>query len=102
MGKKKHKHRKIALLTRSKLNSIEKIISITIIDSDISHDEFTLVINEEQNYFRLKESKRAKDNQLGNIEPDRLTEQSKRIGMNKILKQNEGQSLKLKTAVQNL
>ena len=31
-------HRKITLLARSKLNSIEKIISNTLIDSDISRD----------------------------------------------------------------
>ena len=51
MRRKKSKHRKIALLARSKLNNIEKIISIALIDPDISHGEFTLVINEEQNFF---------------------------------------------------
>ena len=40
-GKKK-KHRKIASLARSKLNSIEKIISKA---SNISHEEFALMIN---------------------------------------------------------
>ena len=43
-NKKKSKHRKIALLARSKLNSIEKIISKALIDSDISHKEFTQFI----------------------------------------------------------
>ena len=51
MRRKKSKHRKIALLARSKLNKKKKIISIALIDPDISHDEFTLVINEEQNFF---------------------------------------------------
>ena len=45
-----------------------------LIDSGISHEEFTLVINEEQNYFRLKESIRSKDDQLSDIERDRLIE----------------------------
>ena len=58
--KEKNKHRKITLLAGSKLNNIEKIISKALIDSDISYDEFTLVINEEQNYFRLKRNIRAK------------------------------------------
>ena len=49
-------------MVRSKLNGIEKIISKALIDSDISHDEFTQAINEEQNYFRPKESIKAKDN----------------------------------------
>ena len=52
--KKTNKHRKIALLARSKLNIIEKILSKSLIDSDINHEEFTLVINNEQNYYRLK------------------------------------------------
>ena len=65
MGKLKNKHIKIALLARSKLNGIEKIISKAMIDSDISHKEFTLVINLRKNYFRLKERIKGKDNHLG-------------------------------------
>ena len=45
----KKKHKKIALLVRSKLNSI-KTISKTLASSEISHNEFNLVIN----YFMLK------------------------------------------------
>ena len=45
-GRKK-KLRKIILLAKSKLNSIEKIISMALIDSDISHNEFTLMITGE-------------------------------------------------------
>ena len=45
---RKKKHRKIALLVINKLNTIAKIISKALIDFDISHDEFTLVINEEK------------------------------------------------------
>ena len=42
MKRKKTKHGKITLLTRTKLNSIEKIISKALIDFDISHNEFNL------------------------------------------------------------
>ena len=38
--KKKKKHDKIALLAKSKLNSIELLISKALIASVISHDEF--------------------------------------------------------------
>ena len=38
MESKKFKHRNITLLVRSKLNSIQKIISKTLADSDINHD----------------------------------------------------------------
>lgn len=45
---------------------------------DISHEEFMLVINEEQNHFRPKESIRLKDDQLRDFECDRLKEHCKR------------------------
>ena len=84
------------------MNSIEKIISKALIDSDISHEELRLVIKEEQNYLRLKESIQKKDSQLDDIERDRLIEHGKRTGINEKLKQNERQSLKFKTEVWNL
>ena len=36
------KHNKIVLLAKSKLNSIEVLISKALIDSNISHDKFVL------------------------------------------------------------
>ena len=49
------KHDKIVLLTVSKLNSIEVLISKSLIDSVISHDEFVLVNNVLQEYNEIKE-----------------------------------------------
>ena len=66
----KEKNRKIALLVRSKLNSKQTILSKALINSDVSHEEFTLVINEEPNYLRLKESIKTKDSQLDDPEGD--------------------------------
>ena len=43
--KKKKKHDKIAFLAKSKLNSIEVLISKSLIDSVIIHDEFVLINN---------------------------------------------------------
>ena len=43
--KKKKKHDKIAFLAKSKLNKIEVLISIALIDSVISHDELVLINN---------------------------------------------------------
>ena len=83
--KEKNKHRMIVLLARSNLNNI-KIISKVLIDSDISHDEFTLVINEKQSFFRLKENIRAKDDQLSDIEGERIIAHGKRTGENESLK----------------
>ena len=42
---KKQKHDKIVMLAKSKLNSIDVVISKALIDSVISHDEFVLINN---------------------------------------------------------
>ena len=44
------------MLARSKLNSIESKISETLINNEISHEDFIKNINEERNYKELKES----------------------------------------------
>ena len=46
---KKKKHNKIVMLARSKLNSIESKISEALINSEISHEDFVTIINEEKN-----------------------------------------------------
>ena len=43
--KKKKEHYKIVLLAKSKLNSIELLISKALIGSNIRHDEFVLINN---------------------------------------------------------
>ena len=52
----KKKHNKTIMLARSKLNSIESTISEALINSQISHENFMTIINEERNYRELKES----------------------------------------------
>ena len=46
---KKTKCNKIAMLARSKLNNIESKISEALISSEISHEYFMTIINEEKN-----------------------------------------------------
>ena len=55
--KKKKKHDKIVLLAKSKLNSIEVLISKALIDSNISHDEFVLIDNllKKKEFYDMKE-----------------------------------------------
>ena len=53
--KKKKKHDKIVLLSKSKFNSIEVLISKALIDSVISHDEFVLINNGRKEYNDMKE-----------------------------------------------
>ena len=54
--KKKKKHNKIIALARSKLNIIETLISRTLTDFDISHEEFSKVIYEKNNYEQIRDN----------------------------------------------
>ena len=55
--KKKKKHNKIIMLAKSKLNSIETLMSqALLIDLDISHEEFKTIVNEKEKYDQIKES----------------------------------------------
>ena len=50
------KHNKIVMLAKSKLNSIESLMSQALIDLDISHEEFKTIVNEKEKYEQMKES----------------------------------------------
>ena len=60
---KENKPKKILMLARSKLNSIESKISEALINNQISHEDFITIINEERNYTELKESIRMMKSQ---------------------------------------
>ena len=51
---KKKKHNKIAMLARIKLNNIESKISEALMNTEIRHEDFMTIINEERNYRELK------------------------------------------------
>ena len=51
------------MLARSKLNSAESKISEALINSEISHEDFLTIINEERNYRELKERIRMMESQ---------------------------------------
>ena len=55
INKKKKKHDKIASLGKTKLNTIEVLISKALIDSYISHDKFISVNNVLREYNEMKE-----------------------------------------------
>ena len=52
--KKKKKHNKRVLLTKSKLNSIEVLICKALIDSNISQDEFLLINDVLKGFYKWK------------------------------------------------
>ena len=51
--KKKKKHNKIVALAKSKLNIIRKLISQALIDFEITHEEFSKIIYEKNNYEQI-------------------------------------------------
>ena len=57
--KKKKKHNKTITLARNKLNIIENLISQALIDSYISHEEFSKVIYDKNNYEQMKDNIRS-------------------------------------------
>ena len=58
---KKKKQDKILILAKSKLNSIETIISQALIDLDIRHEEFIRILKEKDKYKKMKENLRSKN-----------------------------------------
>ena len=57
--KKKKKHNKIIALARSKLNIIETLISQVLIDFDLSHEVFSKIIYEKNNYEQIRDNVRS-------------------------------------------
>ena len=55
INKKKKKHDKMESLAKSKLNRIEMLISKSLIDSNICHDEFVSIHNLLKEYEEMKE-----------------------------------------------
>ena len=54
--KRKKKHNKIIVLAKNKLNMIATLLSSALNDSEISHEEFSNIINEANIYENIKES----------------------------------------------
>ena len=58
---KKKKHDKILMLAKSKLNSIDTLISQALIDMDISHEEFITILKEKDKYEKMKDNLRSEN-----------------------------------------
>ena len=58
---KKKKHDKILMLAKSKLNSIETLVSQALIDIEISHEEFVAILKVKDKYKNMKENVRSEN-----------------------------------------
>ena len=82
---KNKKHNKIVMLASSKLNSIENKISETLINNEISHEDFKTIINEERKYPELKESIIMMNSQRRDTEKINLIEEGKKTGIDEVI-----------------
>ena len=73
------------MLLRSKLNSIGSKISEALINYEISHEDFTTIINEDKNYRELKESIKVMKTQRSDTEKT-LIEEGKRKDIDEIIR----------------
>ena len=70
---KKKKYDKILKLAKSKLDSIETLVSQALIDMEISHEEFNAIIREKQKYERMKENLRNTSEKQENMRLNSVT-----------------------------
>ena len=47
------------MLAQSKLNSIETLVSQALIDMEISHEEFIIILKEKDKYEKMKQNLRS-------------------------------------------
>ena len=52
------------MLAKSKLNSIETLISQALIDMDISHEEFITVLKENDRYEKMKDNLKSENGEF--------------------------------------
>ena len=77
------------MLARSKLNRIESKISEALINNEISHEDFMTILNEEKKYRVSKEGIRMMGSKRSDVEKISLIQESKKIGINEVIKCNE-------------
>ena len=74
---------------RSKLNSTESKISEALINNEIIHEDWLVILNEEKKYRELKESIRMMNGQRSDAEKISLIEEGKKIGINEVIRRSE-------------
>ena len=76
---KKKKHNKILMLTKSKLNSIEALVSQVLINVEISNEEFVTILNEKDKYEKMKENLKNVSEKIENRRLNSVNSKTKKI-----------------------
>ena len=74
---KEKRHDKIFIFAKSKLNSIETLVSQALIDMEISHEEFITILKEKDKYEKIKET-------LKNVSKRSFAEKQKNVRLNSV------------------
>ena len=85
----KKKNNRIVMLARGELNSIGIKISEALMNNEISHKDFMMIINEEKNHRELKESIGMVNIRRSISEKIKPIEEGRKIGINEVIKQNK-------------
>ena len=59
--RKKKKHNKMLMLAKSKLNSIETLVSQALIDMELSNEKYIAILKEKDKYEKMKENVRSEN-----------------------------------------
>ena len=79
------------MIAKSKINSIETLISQAVIDSEMSHKEFKTFINEKEKYEKMKKNKIKWKFKKLMLKKDELNEEEgEKIKTNKNTGENNG------------
>ena len=58
---KNKNHDKVLMLAKTKLNSMETLVSQPLIDMEISHEEFITILKEKDKYEKMKDNLRSEN-----------------------------------------
>ena len=83
---KKKKHDKILMFAKSKLNTIETLVSQALSDMEISHEGFITILNVEDKYEKMKEnvknlSEKQENMRLSNVNSRSSKKENTRLQM---------------------
>ena len=67
------------------MNSIESKISEALINNEIGHEDFVIIINEDKKYRELKQSIRMMNSQKSDTEKINFIEEGKKLVLMKLL-----------------
>ena len=76
---KKKKHDKILMLAKSKLNSIETLVSQALIDMQISNEEFNVILKEKIFFENIEENVKYVSEKQENVRLNSVNSKTKKI-----------------------